>query len=41
MSSSDDHKRTIIAGAGTGKTTMLRKIATERSHSSKIGRAHV
>lgn len=36
MSSSDDHKRTIIAGAGTGKTTMLRKIATERSHSSSV-----
>lgn len=36
MNGGDGRKRTVIAGAGTGKTTMLRRIATEHRHDCNV-----
>lgn len=36
MSNADDRKRVVIAGAGTGKTTLLKDIAIERSHEQRV-----
>lgn len=36
MSSTDERKRIIVAGAGTGKTTLLRDIAVERCTTQNV-----